>query len=336
MRVFFKVLPVKAENHVRLVFVAILFSTPLFLMIQEPFLHSLELLKSIQLPNGGFPYHSGEEARPDSTAWAIISMAAYEWDRARCDRGRAYLVSQQANDGRVSISPSHPDASWPTPLAIMAWQGFPDYYESQSRAIDYLIGFTGRHFPNPEPLIIGHDTAILGWPWIADTHSWVVPTALALLALQEMGLGTHPRAIAGHDMLMNRQLTSGGWNFGSTTVFGRELHPLPECTAIALQALAGTTPIREIERSLDYLLHELPHLRTPISLGWTLLGLGAWELKPANTEELALASLQLQKRYGPYPVPSLALLLCAVKAPQGLRSLFRSSPQEKFSSSAHF
>jgi len=304
-------------------------------MIQEPFLHSLELLKSVQLSNGGFPYHSGEEARPDSTAWAIISLSAYGLDRKRCERGREYLVSQQAPDGRISISPSHPEASWPTPLAILAWQGFSHYHDAQSRAIDYLIGFTGRHFPNPDTSIIGHDTAIQGWPWIANTHSWVVPTALALMAFQEMGLGTHPRAMDGQHLLLNRQLATGGWNFGSTTVFKRELHPLPECTAIALQALAGTTPTRDIERSLDYLLHELPHLRTPISLGWALLGLGAWGLKPANTEKLALASLQLQERYGPYPVPSLALLLCAVKASQGLRSLFR-SPQETFSSSAHY
>ena len=117
---------------------------------------------------------------------------------------------------------------------------------------------------------------------------------------------------------------------------GKELHPFPESTGIALHALAGTTPIHNIERSLDYLLHELPHLRTPISLGWTLLGLGAWGLKPANTEELARASLQLQERYGPYPLPSLALLLCAVKASQGLHSLFRSSPQETLASSTHY
>ena len=304
-------------------------------MIQESFLHSLEHLKSIQLPNGGFPYHSGEEARPDATAWAIILMSAYDFDRESCARGRAYLVSQQTNDGRVSISPTHPDASWPTPLAILAWQGFPHYHDAQSRAIAYLLGFTGRHFPNHDPSIIGHDTAIPGWPWIANTHSWVVPTALALLALQEAGRGSHPRAIAGQQMLVNRQLTHGGWNFGSTTVFGRELPPLPECTAIALQALAGNIPIRDVERSLEYVLRQLPHLRTPISLGWALLGLGAWGLKPANTEELALASLQRQDRYGPYPLPSLALLLCAVKASQGLHSLFGSWPQESRSASAH-
>ena len=294
-------------------------------MIQEPFLHSLDLLQSVQLPNGGFPYYSGEEARPDATAWAIMALSSYAFEPESCNRGRAYLASHQADDGRVSISPSHPEASWPTPLALFAWEGVPQYREAQSRAIDYLIGFTGQHFSNPDPLIIGHDTTILGWPWIAETHSWVIPTALALMALFQMELGTHPRAIAGRQMLLNRQLPGGGWNYGSTTVFNRELPPLPECTAIALQALAGNIAMHEIERSLQYVSHELSHLRTPISLGWTLLSLGAWGLKPTNTEELVSACFQRQERYGPYALPSLALLLCAAKAQQGLYSLFPAS-----------
>ena len=303
-------------------------------MIQKLFLPYLELFPSVQLPTGGYPYHSGETARPDATAWTIILMSACEFADESCARGRAYLRSLQATNGSISIAPSHPDASWPTSLAILAWQGDSSSHKAQSLATNYLLTFTGQHFPNPDPSIIGHDTAILGWPWIAHTHSWVVPTALALMALQEVGFGNHPRIIEGHLMLVNRQLTNGGWNFGSTTVFGRELHPLPECTAIALQALAGTISIREIERSLNYLLKELPHLRTPLSLGWALLGLGAWDLKPGNAEELAWSCLQRQKRYGSYSYASLALLLCAVKASHGLTSLFRASPQKFFASDA--
>ena len=305
-------------------------------MIQKPLLHSLELLKSAQLPSGGFPYHSGEGARPDTTAWAILSMSAWEFERESCTRGRTYLVSQQATDGRVSISPSHPDASWPTPLAMLAWQGISHYHDAQSQAIAYLLGFTGRHFPNPDPSIIGHDTMTKGWPWIAKTHSWVIPTAMAITSLQISGIPHHPRISEGVDMLLNRQLPHEGWNSGNTMVFGKALLPLPECTGIALHALAGNTEGHLVEKSLTYLLEQLPHLRTPISLGWALLGLGAWGLKPANTKELVLASLQRQERYGPYPLPSLALLLCAAKASHGLHSLFRSSPQEPRSTAVHY
>ena len=91
---------------------------------------------------------------------------------------------------------------------------------------------------------------------------------------------------------------------------------------IALQALAGNTERHSIQNSIDYLLDELPRLRTPISLGWTLLGLGAWGLKPSHTDELVMASLRLQERHGPYSLPSLAILLCAAQASQGLDSIF--------------
>ena len=300
-------------------------------MIQDPFLHSLERMKSMQLPNGGFPYHPGEEARPDSTAWAIISMATYKFDSESCARGRAYLVSQQANDGCISISPSHPEASWPTPLAIWAWQGSSHFREAQKASIHFLLNFVGHHIPKPTGPYAGHDPSLIGWPWIADTHSWVPPTALAMIALQKAGLGTHSRVIQGKQMLLDRQLQHGGWNYGNTIVFGKELHPLPECTGIALQALSGMTPTREIERSLDYLLQELPGLRTPISLGWTLLGLEAWGRKPANVAELALQSLHQQERYGSYPVPSLALLLSSVHPSQRLHSLWLQNADQEIS-----
>lgn len=282
--------------------------------------HALQYLRSLQLSYGGFPYSAGEEARPDTTAWAIISMSAWEFDRESCDRGRAYLASQQATDGRISISPAHPDASWPTPLAIMAWQHFPQFRQGRDRAVQFLLNFAGHHFKKTDNRIMGHDPSIVGWPWIAGTHSWIIPTGLAMTALQQVGLGAHARVIEGQQMLLDRQLSSGGWNYGNTFVFGKELHPLPECTGLALQALADSISIHEIEKSLHYLLQELPHIRTPISLAWALLGLGAWGLKPADTEELALASLRRQERYGLYPVHSLALLLYAVKASHGLPS----------------
>ena len=149
---------------------------------------------------------------------------------------------------------------------------------------------------------------------------------MAILALQVAGLGTHARDKEGQSMILDRQLPHGGWNYGNISVFGKELHPLPECTGIALQALADDTDLQYVEPSLDYLLKKLPTLHTPISLGWALLGLGAWGLRPSNSEELILTSLDLQQRYGPYPVPSLALLLCAAISTGGLRSLIELSP----------
>ena len=283
-------------------------------------------ISQLQLPSGGFPYQVGNKARPDSTAWAVIALSMIDIPELVCEQGRAYLQKHQDSLGRVCISPHQPQASWPTPLAMLAWHNSPNYELHEKRASQFLLAFTGDHFPKSDPPIIGHDSTILGWPWIADTHSWIIPTGMAILALQLAGLGVHSRVKEGQAMILDRQLPHGGWNYGNTSVFGQELHPLPECTGVALQALANDTNIQQVEGSLDYLLKKLPTLHTPISLGWALLGLGAWGLRPAQSEELILKSLALQERYGTYPIPSLALLSCAANASAGLRSLFERSP----------
>lgn len=290
-------------------------------------------ISQLQLSNGGFPYQPATESRPDSTAWAVMALSISDAPTFTCDKGRAYLLEQQDTLGRVCISRSHPKASWPTPLAMLAWHSSLHYRQPEHLASQFLLTFTGNHFPPSDAYFIGHDPSIIGWPWIADTHGWIIPTGMAILALQVAGLGTHTRVQEGQAMILNRQLPHGGWNYGNTSVFEKELHPLPECTGIALQALADDTNFQDVERSLDYLLKKLPTLHTPISLGWALLGLGAWGLRPSHAEELILTSLGRQKRYGPYPVPSLALLLCATTSTGGIRSLFKQSPPPTTSSS---
>ncbi len=286
---------------------------------------TLNTIQKYQLHDGGFPYQAGEKSRPDATAWAVITLSAFKIGSEQCEQAQNYLISLQSEDGHISISPEHSQASWPTPLALLAWLNTPLAQEAHALAVQFLLRFSGLHFEQTADSVMGHNTAIVGWPWIANTHSWVIPTSMAITALQLSKIPQHERISQGVSMLLDRQLPHGGWNSGNTLVFGKELLPLPECTGIALQALAGNTEPNVIQKSLDYLLHELPRLRTPISLGWALLGLSAWGLKPAHTEELVSTSLRLQERHGPYSLPSLAILLCAAIAPQGLDSIF--SPQ---------
>jgi len=63
-------------------------------------------------------------------------------------------------------------------------------------------------------------------------------------------------------------------------------------------------------------------LRTPYSLAWSLLGLGAWQERPGDPEPLLLACWQRQEQYGAYDTTSLALLLLARLSPAGLEGLF--------------
>ena len=278
-------------------------------MQNKPIAQHVERVWERALAEGGFAAKPGGMYRPDSTAWAILALSAAGITDDHLERSRIRLKTSQLNDGRVCALPDLPETYWPTPLAILAWQNSTYLRDAQSQAVEFLIQTTGRHWKRRNDSPAAHDTSIPGWAWIANTHSWVEPTALSLIALQAAGYGTHQRANEAAHMLMDRQLSHGGWNYGNTVVFDKELRPMPENTGLALNALAGRVAKEEITRSLDYLEFQIKQLRTPLSLGWGLLGLGAWGKRPDHAKKSILESLELQKIYGDYDTSVLALLI---------------------------
>ena len=276
---------------------------------------------------GGFGNEAGGDPQPEATAWAlfILQLQHDAQHTALLQTNRDFLATQQLDDGRVPIAPNHPDAVWPTPLAILAWHGSSDHRRQQDRAIQFLLTKYGHHWtrdPEQDDSVVAHDPSLHGWPWIYNTHSWVSPTTHAMLALIVTGQGDHERVQEGADMLINRQLPHGGWNYGNTFVWGQELRPFPETTGMTLNALAGQVPRSRISHSLDYLLLQLPRLQTPVALGWTLLGLAAWNIHPTDKTELIDRCFHQQERYGSYTTSALCLLLAAAIATKGLASLF--------------
>ena len=72
-------------------------------------------------------------------------------------------------------------------------------------------GLEGKTLPRTKGTdeLIGHDSAAVGWPWVDGTHSWLEPTALAILALCREGLAGHPRVDAGIELILNRSAREG-------------------------------------------------------------------------------------------------------------------------------
>lgn len=283
----------------------------------------LEALRSRELGSGGFSNRPGGEYRADATAWGTVALAAAGTGEDLLGPARARLASGQQEDGRVSVSPDHPEAFWPTPLAILAWQGSRTHREAQFRAVKFLLSATGVHFVKDPESPVKHDPSIRGWPWIANTHSMVEPTALSLIALQIAGYGESELPREATRMLMNRQLPKGGWNYGNTFVYGHELYPQTENTGLALDALAGSVLLQDVSRSLEYLQARLTSVRAPLSLGWGLLGLGAWQTRPRKAGLWLSESFALQTKYGPYDTTLLSLLLIAFLATGGLASVVK-------------
>lgn len=260
------------------------------------------------LSDGGMAGRLGGPLHIDSTAWGVLALRASGGAHEVIEQLCTVLVREQHGDGRVCMNRANPASFWPTPLAVLAWQDSIASQVAQSRAVHFLLSTTGVHFPKQPTDPSAHDPNLKGWPWIEDTHSWVEPTALGVMALRVAGHGQHDRVREALRMILDRQLPHGGWNVGNTLVFGRELYPMPESTGAALVGLAGEVDQKQVARSIDYLQGEVDRIRTPISLGWSLLGLSAWDRWPANGLALVERCLANQGRYGGYDTSSLCLV----------------------------
>jgi hypothetical protein len=281
-----------------------------------------EQLRGRALADGGFGIQHNGDFRPDATAWVIIALKALEADAGLVEKARRRLAAAQLQDGRISLSPDYPEAYWPTPLAVLAWQGAPAFKKAQERAVAFLLATSGLSLKkDPEPLF-SHNPEIPGWSWRADTASWVEPTAMAMMALEAAGRGAEPRLEEGRLLLLDRQIPGGGWNYGNTAVFGQVLKPMPESTGMALNALSRKVSREAVQTSLAYLTGCVPTLRTPWSLAWALFGLGAWGERPAPADALVEGCLARQARLSSYDTASLAVILAAGQSTSGILGLW--------------
>ena len=265
-------------------------------------------------PGGGYSANPGGQFRVDATAWGIIASEAAGLGREILELHRSRLIREQEPDGRVCLSPGRHESYWPTALAVLAWRDSPANHGALELAARFLLGTTGIHFSKQSNSPAAHDPGLRGWPWIENTHSWIEPTAMCVLALRMTGHGHHDRVKEAVHMVLDRQLPNGGWNYGNVLVFGQELRPMPESTGVALTALREVVDGSLVAKSLDYLQGEVHRARTPISLGWSLLGLAAWGRHPSNAEALVERCLVSQTRYGAYDTSALSILVLGALA----------------------
>jgi hypothetical protein len=259
----------------------------------------------------------------EPTALACLALIASgdaqtsKSDFATSHEAAGWLAALQRPDGSLPLSAGLPAPGWASPYAIFLWSALSGYQSAASRARVWLLGRKGEVIPiDKQPkAVIGHDPRLVGWPWVEATHSWLEPTALAILALSRTGLGDHPRVKAGVRLILDRALDAGGWNYGNKAVFGAELRPQPGPTGLALLALASCgVHSAAVSRGLAYLREAVRDLRAPVSLGWGILGLRAHDefLDEADTWLARACARCIGK---PDAAVALALLLLASSEP---------------------
>lgn len=270
----------------------------------------------------GWGYRKGAAPAVEPTCLACLGLLATPGvdDSESEDEAKAavagsadWLAAIQRPDGSLGITGASSGPGWPTPLGLLLWHAAGGREDARRRGIEWLLREKGEHSAPKSGAapILGHDMTLVGWPWVDGTHSWLEPTATAVLALRAAGLGAHPRCVEGLRLIRDRAIDAGGWNYGNKAVFGHALRPQPGPTGVALLALAGQDARTEIvDRAIRYLNETLPGIRACASLGWGLLGLRAWNAAPVEADNwLAEAFHHASGR--PDAAPKLALLLLA-------------------------
>jgi hypothetical protein len=220
------------------------------------------------------------------TCLALLASApgdASAIDREITRKAADWMQAIQRPDGSLPVSEGSTSPGWATPYGLMLWANCTGKEEARRRARAWLLGNEGERLDlaNQTVRVVGHDASLVGWPWVTGTHSWLEPTALAILALRRDGLHDHPRITAGIELILDRALEAGGWNYGNKTVFGTELRPQPGPTGLALLALASNgEESKAVRTALAYLRQTLRDTQAPVSLGWGILGLRAHHACP--------------------------------------------------------
>lgn len=275
----------------------------------------LKAIEGRAVIGGGSSGGEGGGFRPDATAWAVIAQRAAGTAADSLYPAREKLAKMQASDGSVRISPDFAGTIWPTPLAVLAWQGEAPFAEAGSRATNYLLASGGLHRDRRlDDAAVAVNPRLRGWAWVTGTFSWVEPTAMAMMALSAAGHSGHPRVREGVAMLLDRQVREGGWNFGETRVYQSERTALPETTGLVMVALRDHVPRETMDRAIVYVRRIVGRHRTPLALGWCLLGLAAWGEEPEQAFGWIAECLDRQSSYGPYDTTHIALLALACMA----------------------
>jgi hypothetical protein len=257
----------------------------------------------------GWGYEPGRAPRLEPTCWALLALRT---STAAADR----MLAGWPSDKRALVEHRGGLPNWSFHALALATRlalGGAPIGELQPLA-DALVEARGTVL-EPSP-VQRQDTRLEGWSWISGTFSWAEPTAWAVLALKMcrgrgmVTAGAAHRIRDGESVLRDRVCAGGGWNYGNSNVFGKDLPAYVPTTAAALLALHDCRDEAFVHRSLDYLEEQSVRHPSVRALALTALALKRHS-RPALPVEAALRTWV--ERHSSADIASLGMALCALE-----------------------
>ena len=244
----------------------------------------LASIRSTQNPDGGWGY-AGPSSWTEPTAFALLALASAGSLSESFQAGIRWLAKAQRTDGGWAPNASVSESTWVTAPAVLALAEV-ERSASLQPAVDWLLRQAGEESTLADRLrriLMGArmeaGEGTRGWPWLAGTAGWVMPTALTILALEKAELrrratGTRERVRQGREFLLARICRDGGWNYGSPEALGYQANSYPDTTGMALLALHGSAS-GKLTAGLTQAEEQLPQCHSPQTSCWLRIGLAA-------------------------------------------------------------
>src|SRR5229473_6195007 len=265
-----------------------------------------EILSARQSQAGAWAFGASQDA-VEPTCLAILALR--HQPSAHLDRALDTIENLQNKDGSwPAFIGDEPEGCWTTALAVLSLMAAGHRTKRLARGIQWLLNARGREANwfwrwklRTVDNKVRFDPAKFGWSWVSGTTSWVIPTAFALITLQQARQQGYDKTAQlteridlGVSMLLDRMCPGGGWNSGNGIAFGVPLAPHIDATSIALLALTRHEEDRGVQTSLHWLVNHLAGCPSPYSLAWGVLAIAAYrrdsqggrESLQSRTEEL--------------------------------------------------
>jgi len=225
-------------------------------------------------------------------------------DKAGATRGLGFLKACQKDSGAIGIGPRDTDGSWMAYAALLAFHALGPGGTEAERLKSWILSFedASGQFTKEDlaaaATLNRYDASIPGWSWTPHTTAWVEPTALFIIALIRAGVpATEKRIKSGVDLILDRRVPSGGWNFGNPYSKSYELAASTMSTALAMVALgaAGVPEGRPaVGAGMRFLDRSLAEDVSTASLAWILLAMKTYPSGAAQVPGIAARLARLQ------------------------------------------
>jgi hypothetical protein len=244
------------------------------------------LLKRAQNPDGGWGYFAGKTSRLEPTCWALLALGDVAGEAA-VRRLATWPVRNHLLLERPTGEPNF--AFHALALLTLLKRGFEHTSGSYAliRALQRVKGIA--YEPTP---MLKQDNSLQAWSWTRNTFSWVEPTAWCVLALKKWravpgAVVSAERLHVAERLLLDRMCADGGWNYGNSQVYGKDLRPYVATSSVGLLAMQDKRADVSIQRSVALLERAALSERSGTSLSLAMLALRAFG-RPTDAVRAAL------------------------------------------------